>query len=286
MIDKRLAAVAGLTMICGFCMNLIIQRIYPIEPRFHYGIGVPVLALELAHNAGDIQTVLPGAGYQPSERERTLKCKLPEGVRAGELKDRTVCPPWDGDAHRAIRWNTMLDLLFIPLYVAYLVLLSRTISLDGRYRKAVLSLAVLAGVFDYLEDWRIFEALQGGTPAVYLPSLAKWVCLGMTLALVAFRMIGPHRQFFSIASDRVLGLEYLIAGGSILTGAALGWRWGYGLIQAGVFVWAILVAITGLYVPILWFRRMLKPDLVRYVEDFCDPGRPHAPDAQAVREIS
>ena len=285
MIDKRLAVIAGLAMVCGFCMNQIIRRVYPLEARFPYNLSAPVLALELAHNAEDISTVLPGPNYRPSARERAIKCNFPDGTLEGRLEDRTLCPPWDSEAHTAVFWNTLLDLAFIPLYVLYLLLLSRTISDARGFRNLILIFAVAAGIFDYIEDGFIFAALQGHKLPIYRPSLAKWVCLGLALTAVAFRLMGQHRKLFSISTDRLLGLEYLIAGGSILAGVVLGHWWGYGLIQAGVYVWAILVSVTGLYWPILCLRRLLKPNRVRFIDDFCNPNKPLAPEAQAVREV-
>ena len=76
---------------------------------------------------------------------------------------------------------------------------------------ALTILIAAVGVFDYWEDWRIFEALDGRkNPAVWVPSLWKWGLLAVVLAITGMVMARAGGAVYSVATNRLLALTYLI----------------------------------------------------------------------------
>jgi hypothetical protein len=212
---------------------------YPLESRFYHDVSDPVLAIELSHGRWDIERVLPPANKQ---------------IEA---------------CRRAILVNTILDFVFIPLYVWYLIRLIRCIGNSGRLPKMASTFVLLAGLFDIAENFFILAALRSTYLPIYLPSLAKWAMLGLALVLIGHMLAGDHAVVYSIATDRLLGIAHVYAAGLMLLGVVAGEWLAYSWIQHGASVLAATFLVTGLYIPLFCIRRLLPPQLVRYVDDFC-----------------
>ena len=111
-----------------------------------------MLALEISRGANDINRVL-----RPGPREDEAKeCYL------GTQDHKPTAETCEAQAKDFEYKTNELDLVFIPLYAFSLWSLARVFT----ERMRLLTLLILgAAVFDYLEDWLIFRALQGGSPA-------------------------------------------------------------------------------------------------------------------------
>jgi hypothetical protein len=136
------------------------------------------------------------------------------------------------------------------------------------------------GLFDYVEDWRIFQALHGEDPAIYLPSLAKWGLLGMVLIWISAIFLRSMSPVYSVATKRLLGGAYLISGLSILMAVIGGWLIGYSLIELAIILFSALAVIQvfgrlGHYLSI----PAIAP---KYVNDFCNERKAGKESLRAV----
>src|SRR5882724_2896509 len=125
---KKLVISAILTTVWSVVMLATLQWIVPYEQphRFHQDVESPILAAELSASAADFASVLDGIPADPTKH-------------AG--------------AARAIEVNTILDLLYIVFYVAYLRVLTRLAgSQFVLLTKVVLVAALATGIADYVED--------------------------------------------------------------------------------------------------------------------------------------
>jgi len=189
-------------------------------------------------------------------------------VSRGEADIEAVLHRSDKDSSKAItslRTNNTLDLVFIPIYAFFLWSLARVFT----SRTRLLTVFIIGtAFFDYLEDWRIFQALDGANPAIYLPSLAKWGLLGIVLIWIGAIFLGSVSPVYSVATKRLLGVAYLISGLLLLIAVIGGQLIGYSLIELAILLFSVLAVIQvfgllGHYLSI--------PGLTpKYVDDFCN----------------
>jgi hypothetical protein len=239
----RIGVPAMLVLGWALLMGLVISAgptRYPLPSRFNHDVSSPVLALELSSGREDIERVLPAPNHA-----HALQCR------------------------RAILVNTLLDFVFILLYVWYLVRLNRSIGLPGALRAAACALAVLTGIFDIVENAFILYSLRSGAAPIVIPSLAKWATLGIVLALAGRTLVGNHLCIYSVATDRLLGLIHLCAASLLLFGVIAGHWLGFSWIQHGSILFGATFLVTGLYIPVFGVRSLLRGQLVRYVDNFC-----------------
>ena len=212
---------------------------YPFEHRFNHDVDSPILALELAHDKSDIDAVL-----QTKRENRAI-------------------------AVNTIWWNTILDLVFIPLYVGYLLRLGRLFPDVVGLGRLVPMLAAGAGLFDYVEDWLIFMALRGGYPPVYLPSLAKWGLLALTQLALGPLLLRTRVEIYSLATRRLLGLAHVTAGAIMLLGAALGEWIGYSWIELGAKIFAVTILSNAIGLVGGYLGGWLRESQPEPLDDFC-----------------
>lgn len=249
---KNRAGAAALLTILWAAPIAYIQSAYPFQQTFPHDIGSPVLALELSRNRADIESVLhrddPGAAV----------------TGGAKVSGRT-----DVEKARAIQWRAnMLDLIFIPIYTFFLWAVVRLFL----PRTFLLTLAIVAvGIFDYWEDWRIFEALRGENPTIYVPSLLKWGLMALVLTATGSIVARAGAEIYSLATNRLLALAYWSSGGSMAIAVASGQWFGYSLIQLSVAIFSgiILIHAIGLLGRYLTIRGISPA----YTEDFCDKHR-------------
>lgn len=232
MTRKQVSLAALLTTLWALLMGAALKvpalAPYPFPPRFHQDVASPVLALELARGAEDIRNVLPDGRGRATLRAR-----------------------W------ALFVNTALDVVLIPLYVWCLIRLVRAVRAPGRLRTAACVLALLAGAADLVENGCMLAAIRGAAVAVMVPSLVKWGLLGIALLLIGVAYAQKHEPLFSLATDRMLSITLLYAGGLLVFGVMAGSVFGYSWIQNGAMVMGSVLLVTGGYLPLLLLRRLL-----------------------------
>jgi hypothetical protein len=76
------------------------------------------------------------------------------------------------------------------------------------------------------------------------------------LAFAGVRLVRPHSWIYSLPADRIWGAGLLCAAFLLLLGIAGGQWLGYSWIEHGVGVFAATFLLTGLYLPVLWLRRL------------------------------
>ncbi len=226
---------------------------YTFPHRFSHDIDSPVLAIELASERSDVDAALKRSDNDPAK------------IRAAE---------------RALHFNTVLDLVFIPLYTIYLVFLARLLGCSGKW---VVAAIVGAGIFDYIEDACIFLTLSGAGPVPFVPSLIKWGLLALSFAIIGAGMLRGGATVYSFATQALLGIAHLAAAVLILVAVVLGRLIGYSTLQLGneIFAVTVVVNLVGLLGPLVgsWFPGM---DIV-YVEDFCHKRKMGLTSGPAVR---
>ncbi len=123
-------------------------------------------------------------------------------------------------------------------------------------------------LFDYLEDWQIYRALNGANPAIYLASLAKWGLLGLALVFTAVLLLRSASPVYSLPTKRLLGVAYLLSGGLIVAAVSLGQWIGYSYIGIGleIFGFLAIVHVIGLLGPHFSIAGISQ----KYVENFCE----------------
>jgi hypothetical protein len=234
-LTTRAGVAAALTIAwAGLLMSAL--KPYPFPHIFPHDIDSPVLALELSHGEGDIAAVLH------------RQDKSDKGAKALHI----------------MRLGNVLDLVFIPIYAFFLWALARVFA----DRVPLLTcLIVGTALFDYIEDWQIFRALNGANPAIYIPSLIKWGLLGLTLLFTAVLLFRSASPVYSLPTKRLLGMGYLLSGGLIVLAVALGPWIGYSYIELGIEVFALLVIVN--VVGLLGPHFTIAGVSPKYVENFC-----------------
>lgn len=212
---------------------------YKFEHDFQDDISSPVLALELARNAGDLRAVL-----------------------------QTSHPAKASVAHAVLYENNMLDMIYIPLYIGFLASFT-FLTKNGnsiRNKRAHLGCVMLifgCGVADYLEDFGIAKAL-GGVPTdslaagIRTPSLVKWALFGIALTVIGVRVLALGTTAYSLATNRLMGAGYLFSGLLVILGLPYP-SW----IELGVRLFGVLVIwnTIGLVGPLV---RSRFPGLISY----------------------
>jgi hypothetical protein len=218
--------------------GLLLQAVlmgYPFPHVFHHDVDSPVLALELSQGESDIEAVLHRSDQAAAQ------------------------------AAGGLRWNTGLDLVFIPIYGFFLWSLARVFT----NRTRVLTLFIAGtGLFDYLEDWRIFQALGGANPAIYLPSLLKWTLLGIVLVWIGVILLRSMSPVYSVATRRLLGLAFLVSGLLLLMAVTAGQLIGYSVIELALVIFSVLAVIQ--VFGLLGHYLSIPGATPKYVEDFCN----------------
>ena len=237
---KGLTGLAALlTAIWAILMGTLLTSAYTFPHRFPHEIDSPVLALELASNPSEVNAVL--------QRNTNDAKKI-------------------ATAARALLVNTKLDLVFILLYAAYLLLLGLLFEAP---RKWLLVTVFGAALFDYIEDAFMFLNLGSTGPPPFVSSLIKWGLLGASFLVIGIAMLRRGEAVYSFATRALLGIAHCAAGMLMLVAVAAGKLIGYSLLELGVevFAYTVLVNLVGLLGPMIgsWFP---GKDLV-YVEDFC-----------------
>ena len=217
---------------------------YSFEHRFHHDIDSPVLALELARDPSDIDAVLQRGDASNPDPEKSNK------------------------AIRALFLNTVLDCFFIPLYAGYLILFGFTYHPEGFARGVLIGVAIMTGIFDYVENILMFGVLAGRAVPVYIPSLIKWALLALVLLVLGKLLVSRPPGPYSIPTRRLLAVLHIGAALLILLGAVFT---EYPWLALGVklFAFTLLINVIGLFGPVLAL------DAVRQVSipDFCEKRR-------------
>jgi hypothetical protein len=217
----RLAS--GLAALLAVCWGLLMlcRLSYPPPHDFHHHIDLPVLAIELASNQSEADTLL---------KKNSVK---------------------NSDAIDTLHLNTTLDLVFIPLYAAYLVLAGR---LFGARLAVILPLTIVAAIADYFEDYFIFQSLKFAPPQQFVPSLIKWVTLGIVFAIIGVTMLRTVTAIYPPAVRKTLGVAHLAAAALILVAAGFGRTIGYGYspIELANLIFSLTVVANA--IGLLWPR--------------------------------
>jgi len=233
---------AGLAALLTIIWALIIMQAlskYTLPHIFAHDIDKPVLALELARGASDIDAVL--------HRAEPDKAAI---------------------AHDSMWLGNVLDLVFIPIYGYFLWSVARVF---GGFSRLLLALILGTALFDYIEDWQIFRALKGANPPIYIPSLVKWGLLGLALLATAIILLRSEKPVYSQAVKRMLAIAYLASAGLLLAGVALGERIGYSPVELAIQIFSLIVAF---HLIGLLGRHFSIPGIRRtYVENFCEERR-------------
>jgi hypothetical protein len=206
----RFASLAAGAAIVWALIMLYPESRYPYESKFNHGVRKPVIALEISRGEADIDAVLH---------------------RGCELSDL---------AHRTMSQENWLDLIFIPLYALSLWSTARIFT---QHTSILTAGIVLTGIFDYLEDWRIFQALKGRNPPIYIFSVVKWALLGAVLLGLSWIFATTQSAIYSVRTKRLLASGYFIAGAVILIDAVFGGWIGYARIALGVAIFGITMVV-------------------------------------------
>ncbi len=218
----RLASgLAALLTVC-WALLMLCKLSYPPPHVFHHHIDSPVLAIELASNV--------------SEADAVLK------------KNST--------AIETLHLNTTLDLVFIPLYAAYLVLAGR---LFGARLAVVLPLTIVAAIADYFEDYFIYQSLKFAPPQQFVPSIIKWATLGIVFAVIGVAMLRTVTTIYPALVRKILGVAHLAAAALILVAAGFGRTIGYGYspIELANLIFGLTVVANA--IGLLWPRASRSP---------------------------
>jgi hypothetical protein len=247
-IRSRTRLLAGLLAALMTALVLVMSlglRKYPFEHNFHHDIDNPVLAVELASNAHELDTV--------------LHTSFSDGKAAGSV----------------LRTNTYEDCAFIVLYTSFLWFFGTlfAVRVDG----SRMSLHLFSGVViatalaDYTENLGIFKALNAGALTDSLaqwicwPSRFKWTLFGVALLLTAVILLRSGNLMYSLATRRLLALGYTIAGTLIVAGP-----WQPSLIELGTEVFGLVVLINTVALLGPYVSEWIPTTVPVYVDDFCE----------------
>jgi hypothetical protein len=248
------AGIAAFVTVAWAAVLMLLPPEYPFPHKFHHDVDSPVLALEISRGAKDINPVL--CPDLPEQAEA-------KGCGFGEKDAKPT--PMEAQAKEFEYKSNQLDLVFIPLYAFSLWALARVFT----NRTGLLTLLILGtGLFDYWEDWRIFSALDGASPEIYIPSLIKWGLLGLVFLGIGVILLQSKSPVYALATKRLLSLAYFLSGILLLISVALGTWIEYSLIALanGVFGFLLVVhavAFLGPYLAISGIKQT-------YVENFCE----------------
>jgi hypothetical protein len=235
------AGAAAILVIAWATVMLRVPPKYPFPHIFNHDVDAPVLALELSHDEDDIELVL--------HRKETTADKSDLTAQAKDYE----------------RKNNVLDLVFIPLYTFFLWSLARVFTNRARLLTALI---IGVGLFDYLEDWRIYRALNGENPAIFVPSLAKWGLLGLVLFGTGIILVRSKSPVYALATKRLLAIAYFISGLLMLVAVALGDWIGYSLIEVAFRALLLLIVVN--VVGLLGHYLAIPGIKPKFVENFCE----------------
>ena len=101
-----------------------------------------------------------------------------------------------------------------------------------------------------------------------MPSLWKWGLLAVVLAITGMVMARAGGAVYSVATNRLLALAYLISAVSMGIAVAAGQRFGYSLITLANEIFSVIILIHAIG---LLGRHLHIPALMpEYTEDFCE----------------
>jgi len=234
-------AVLGMWMLLGL-------RHYTLEHNFQHDIDSPVLALELASNSHELESVL----------------NPPSAAEDAKTQSRA-----------ALQSNTYEDCLFIVLYSLFLWTFADLFAGPdkvSRVNRWILAVVIVAtALCDYAENLGIFRVLrtQQFTDAlaqqVCWPSRCKWLFFGGALLITATLLLLSHKKIYSLATRRLLAIAYAAAGLLIVTGL------GYPpFIELGVNVFGLTVVINLVALLGAYMSEWIPPTIPEFVTDFCD----------------
>jgi hypothetical protein len=198
---------AALLMIVWAALMLVNESCFPFHRTFHHDIASPVLALELSRGQDDIDAVLN---------------------------------PRSGAAVDVERQANRLDLVFIPVYTFFLWALGRRF---GSRSVMMTALIVAVAGLDYWEDARIFEALDGQNPAIWIPSVAKWGLLGLVLVATGSIVARSGNTVYSLATSRLMAVGCWLAGALMIVAVAAGWYFGYSPIPLSLSIFTLIALL-------------------------------------------
>jgi hypothetical protein len=252
----RAGIAALLTVAWGLALMFVPSK-YPFPHRFHHDVDSAILALEISRGADDIERVIrPG----PDEQAEVKDCFL--GTKDVRTRTAMLC---EAQARDYEYKSNQFDLVFIPLYCFSLWSLARVFM----PRTPLLTLLILgAALFDYLEDWQIFRALDGANPTIYIPSLIKWGLLALAFLGIGIVLPRSKSPVYALATKRLVGIAYFLSGLLLLISVALGTWMGYSLIElaSGVFAFLLVVQVTGFLGPYLAIPGIKQT----FVANFCE----------------
>jgi len=248
----------GITVL-GSWMYLGLRH-YTLEHNFHHDIDSPVLAVELASNSHELESVL----------------NPPSAAEDAKTQSRA-----------ALQTNTYEDCLFIVLYSLFLWTFADLFA--GPDKVSTVSRRILAVVIiatalcDYAENLGIFRALRARqitdalAQQVCWPSRCKWLSFGGALLITAILLLRSDREIYSLATRRLLAIAYAAAGLLIVTGS------GYPpFIQLGVNVFALIVVINLVALLGAYVSEWIPPTIPEFATNFCDEKKAVKPQV-AVR---
>jgi hypothetical protein len=206
---------------------------YTFPHRFARDIDSPVLALELARDRTELGLATQG--------------QKPEAVDA-------------------LTRNTRFDLILIPLYAIFLLLLASLFGVNG-WVAAALILVAVAG--DYVEDVLMFRSLNGLSPGQFAPSVVKWSLLAVVIGLIGARMITGSARVYAFATEALLGLVHVVAAVLMLLALAFGTWIGYSWLELGTALFAITVPVHAMAMLGPVFGKMLPAQDIVEVPDYC-----------------
>lgn len=257
-VTTRAGLAALLTMAWALLFVPVVGH-YPYPHVFHHDVDSPVIALEISRGGEDIEAVLHRS---ETKSEKAFAMGTATAKQAAAAKE-TACKRQA--AADSMAWANQLDLVFIPLYAFFLWSLARVFT----SRTRLLTLAIVAAaVFDYLEDWRIYQALNGQDPAIFIPSLVKWGLLGLVFVALGGILLRSVSPAYSLPTKRLMAIGFFVSGFLVLLDVALGSRIGYSHIAFGMDIFALLMLVNtvgflGHYLAIPGMKQT-------YVEDFCE----------------
>jgi len=124
-----------------------------------------------------------------------------EFVQESGEADRLLGPASTPDGHlnrSVMRHQQYLDFVLIPLYVAVVALIAR--HARPRWLGATVAIAVVvAGIFDYFEDFAILAACRGDVGQVYWPisfGVPKWMFYFAATGMLAWPLISSGSPIF------------------------------------------------------------------------------------------
>jgi len=223
---------------------------YPAKQKFHSGeIVSPVLALELARDAADLQEV-----FQTEHPKEADAIRGPESLNAYR-------------AVSALERDTVDDCGFIPLYSLFLFSMAVLFTSDTVKRRTRLLAGLLiaaVAVLDYFENVGIFKAINAQTVttelahAIRYPSLGKWTLLGITLLFLGGIIFVSQVEVFWDWTRKLLGIAFVITGLMLLIGTTCPMWFASANILFSVL---LIVSACGLLTPFLKLAQLVpEPD--------------------------